>query len=171
MGRSWNRNELIDYSISIYNLNELLLNIPLLVYMPSNEQSIRVPLPTTRDNLKKYIDDDFILDGKSNEKLPSTHMISIFFIFNFRIWKNCKHNRNIWICWTDEIQWKIFLWINQFRTATFIFITHWYSCRCYYIRFCKFLALLQSVWLLDQAVFLKMGSVKWFHWNLQIVDF
>jgi len=61
---SWNTNEsqLIDYSISIYNLNELLLNIPLLIYMPSNEQSIRVPLPTTRDNLKKYIDDDFILD-------------------------------------------------------------------------------------------------------------
>ena len=47
----------------------MLLNIPLLVYMPSNEQSIRVPLPTTRDNLKKYIDDDFILDGKSLEKL------------------------------------------------------------------------------------------------------
>ena len=37
--------------------------------MPSNEQSIRVPLPTTRDNLKRYIDDDFILDGKSLKKL------------------------------------------------------------------------------------------------------
>ena len=33
--------------------------------MPSNEQSIRVPLPTSRDNLKKYIDDDTILDGKN----------------------------------------------------------------------------------------------------------
>ena len=75
MGHYWNRNELIDYSISIYNLNELLLNIPLLVYMPSNEQSIRVPLPTTRDNLKKYIDDDFILDGKSNGKLISSHRL------------------------------------------------------------------------------------------------
>ena len=63
----WNRHKLIDYSISIYNLNELLLNIPLLVYMPSNDQSIRVPLPTTRDNLKKYIDDDFILDGMYQE--------------------------------------------------------------------------------------------------------
>ena len=71
-GFDWNRYELIDYSISIYNLNELLLNIPLLVYMPSNEQSVRVPLPTSRDNLKKYIDDDTILDGKNlNKSYPN----------------------------------------------------------------------------------------------------
>ena len=77
IGPSRNRNELIDYSISIYNLNELLLNIPLLVYMPSNEQSIRVPLPTTRDNLKKYIEDDFILDGKVQQKLMSTRIATL----------------------------------------------------------------------------------------------
>ena len=81
----WNRNKLIDYSISIYNLNELLLNIPLLVYMPSNEQSIRVPLPTTRDNLKKYIDDDFILDGKSLEKVISLYPYWNTFRVSYRI--------------------------------------------------------------------------------------
>ena len=45
--------------------------------MPSNEQSIRVPLPTTRDNLKKYIEDDFILDGNVPQKLMSTHIATL----------------------------------------------------------------------------------------------